>query len=171
MVYKILTMVLFPVAVIFSSCHRNCHVEEEYSDRVRVVSDDSVITAYWWDTHEGGTAPQIDAVVYFKTESGEVKVEHNPLMWLVDTDYYDHSVIEKIIHLEDEYGEKVYFFFLFSKESSTLFTHHIVAFTIDGDRLKPNDKWKMVIPLKSYEKNRFSSYSPSLPENALIYWI
>lgn len=141
---KLSVMLLLAIAVLFSSCQRSSRVDEEKTDRVCVISDDSIITAYWWDTHEGGTAPQIDAVVYFKTESGEVKSEHRPLMQLVDTDYSSHAEIEKIIHLEDEYGQKVYFFFLFNKESSTLFTHHIVAFTIDGDRLKPNNKWQMV---------------------------
>lgn len=143
-VIKLSAMALLSVAVFLSSCQHKYHVDEEDTDRTCVISDDSIITAYWWDTHEGGTAPQIEAVVKFKAESGEVKSERRPLMQLVDTDYCSHAEIEKIIHLEDEYGQKVYFFFLFNKESSTLFTHHIVAFTIDGDSLKPNNKWQMM---------------------------
>ena len=38
------------------------------STKTCVLSDDSLITVYWWDTGEGGTAPQIEAVCRFKTE-------------------------------------------------------------------------------------------------------
>ena len=43
-----------------------------------IVSDDSLVTAIWYDTGKGGTAPDIDCVVKFKSEDGKLHEEHRP---------------------------------------------------------------------------------------------
>lgn len=43
------------------------------SKKTCVMSDDSLISVYWWDTGEGGTASDIEAVCQFKAESGDIK--------------------------------------------------------------------------------------------------
>ena len=42
-----------------------------------IVSDDSLVTAIWYDTGEGGTAPDIDCVVKFESEDGEQHEEYD----------------------------------------------------------------------------------------------
>ena len=75
------------------------------STKTCVISDDSLITVYWWDTGEGGTAPQIEAVCRFKTEAGEEKEITTPLLSLVHPDDdYGHHEVEKILSLDTEYG-------------------------------------------------------------------
>ena len=81
------------------------------STKTCVISDDSLITVYWWDTGEGGTAPQIEAVCRFKTEAGEEKEITTPLLSLIHPDDdYGHHEVEKIVSLDTEYGNRVYFF-------------------------------------------------------------
>lgn len=56
------------------------------STKTCIISDDSLITVYWWDTGEGGTAPNIESVCRFKTDSGDVKEESRPLLSIVHSD-------------------------------------------------------------------------------------
>ena len=64
------------------------------STKTCIMSDDSLITVYWWDTGEGGTAPDIESVCRFKTDSGDVKEVSRPLLSIVhpEEDYSHHEV-------------------------------------------------------------------------------
>lgn len=103
-----------------------------------IVSDDSLVTAIWYDTGEGGTAPDIDCVVKFKTSDGKLHEEHRPLLQLAHpTDDYSHHEVQKIVSLDDEYGNRSYVFFLSAKVGSNEYARDIVAFEIAGDSLRP----------------------------------
>ena len=102
-----------------------------------IVSDDSLVTAIWYDTGEGGTAPDIDCVVKFKSSDGKLHEEHRPLLQLAHPkDDYSHHEVQKIISLDDEYGQRSYIFFLSAKVGSNEYAHDIVAFEISGDSLR-----------------------------------
>lgn len=103
-----------------------------------IVSDDSLVTAIWHDTGEGGTAPDIDCVVKFKSSDGKLHEEHRPLLRLAHPDDdYSHHEVQKIVSLDDEYGRRSYVFFLSAKVESNEYAHDIVAFEIAGDSLRP----------------------------------
>lgn len=103
-----------------------------------VVSDDSLVTATWYDTGEGGTAPDIDCVVKFKTTDGKQHEEHRPLLKLAHpNDDYSHREVRKIVNIDDENGNRSYVFFLYGKVDSNVYSHDIVAFEIAGDSLRP----------------------------------
>ena len=103
-----------------------------------IVSDDSLVTAIWHDTGEGGTAPDIDCVVKFKSADGKQHKEHRPLLRLAHPDYdYSHHEVQKIVSLDDEYGKRSYVFFLSAKVGSNEYARDIVAFEIAGDSLRP----------------------------------
>lgn len=103
-----------------------------------IVSDDSLVTATWHDTGEGGTAPDIDCVVKFKSADGKLHEEHRPLMRLAHPkDDYCHHEVQKIVSLDDEYGNRSYVFFLSAKVGSNEYAHDIVAFEIASDSLRP----------------------------------
>ena len=99
---------------------------------------DSLMTAIWHDTGEGGTAPDIDCVVKFKSEDGKLHEEHRPLLQLAHSnDDYSHHEVQKIVSLDDEYGNRSYVFFLSAKVGSNEYAHDIVAFEVAGDSLRP----------------------------------
>ena len=126
------------------------------STKTCVISDDSLITVYWWDTGEGGTAPQIEAVCRFKTEAGEEKEITTPLLSLVHPDDdYGHHDVEKIVSLDTEYGGRVYFFYLRAKVGSDEYAHDMVSMTIENDSLIP-------INVMSTEVGSFSHISLDL---------
>ena len=126
------------------------------STKTCVISDDSLITVYWWDTGEGGTAPQIEAVCRFKTEAGEEKEITTPLLSLIHPDDdYGHHEVEKIVSLDTEYGNRVYFFYLRAKVGSNEYAHDMVSMTIENDSLKP-------INVMSTEVGSFSHISLDL---------
>ena len=126
------------------------------STKTCVISDDSLITVYWWDTGEGGTAPQIEAVCRFKTEAGEEKEITTPLLSLVHPDDdYGHHEVEKILSLDTEYGGRVYFFYLRAKVGSDEYAHDMVSMTIENDSLIP-------INVMSTEVGSFSHISLDL---------
>ena len=126
------------------------------STKTCVMSDDSLITVYWWDTGEGGTAPQIEAVCRFKTEAGEEKEITTPLLSLVHPDDdYGHHEVEKILSLDTEYGGRVYFFYLRAKVGSDEYAHDMVSMTIENDSLIP-------INVMSTEVESFSHISLDL---------
>ncbi len=103
-----------------------------------IVSDDSLVTAVWYDTGEGGTAPDIDCVVKFKSDDGKLHEEHRPLLKIANpNDDYSHREIRKIVSLDDENGNRSYVFFLYGKVDSNVYSHDIVAFEIAGDSLRP----------------------------------
>lgn len=108
------------------------------STKTCVMSDDSLITVYWWDTGDGGTTPHIEALCRYKTEAGEEKEITTPLLSLIhpDDDYAHHEV-EKIVSLDTEYGKKVYFFYLRAKVGSNEYAHDLVSMIIENDSLKP----------------------------------
>ena len=130
-----------------SSCQNKSHdtsLDKSYgkSDSTEtyhtIVSDDSLVTAIWHDTGEGGTAPDIDCVVKFKTSDGKLHEEHRPLLQLVHPDDdYSHHEVRKIVSLHTEYGNRSYVFFLSAKVGSNEYTRDIVAFEIAGDSLRP----------------------------------
>ena len=96
------------------------------------------MTAIWHDTGEGGTAPDIDCVVKFKSADGKQHKEHRPLLRLAHpNDDYRHHEVQKIVSLDDEYGNRSYVFFLSAKVGSNEYAHDIVAFEIAGDSLRP----------------------------------
>lgn len=102
------------------------------------VSDDSLVTATWYDTGEGGTAPDINCVVKFKTADGKQHEEHRPLLKLANpNDDYSHREVRKIVNIDDENGNRSYVFFLYGKVDSNVYSHDIVAFEIAGDSLRP----------------------------------
>ena len=102
-----------------------------------IVSDDSLVTAIWHDTGEGGTAPDIDCVVKFKSEDGELHEDHRPLLRLAHPDDdYSHHEVQKIVSIDNEYGNRSYVFFLSAKVGSNEYAHNIVAFEIVGDSLR-----------------------------------
>ena len=126
------------------------------STKTCVISDDSLITVYWWDTGEGGTAPQIEAVCRFKTEAGEEKEITTPLLSLIHPDDdYGHHEVEKIVSLDTEYGNRVYFFYLRAKVGSNEYAHDMVSMTIENDSLIP-------INVMSTEVESFSHISLDL---------
>ena len=109
-----------------------------------IVSDDSLVTAIWHDTGEGGTAPDIDCVVKFKSADGKLHKEHRPLLRLAHPgDDYSHHEVQKIVSLDDEYGNRSYVFFLSAKVGSNEYAHDIVAFEIAGDSLRPLYNFKI----------------------------
>ena len=102
-----------------------------------IVSDDSLVTAIWYDTGKGGTAPDIDCVVKFESEDGEQYEEHRPLLRLAHpNDDYSHHEVQKIVSIDDEYGNRSYVFFLSAKVGSNEYARDIVAFEIAGDSLR-----------------------------------
>ena len=96
------------------------------------------MTAIWYDTGEGGTAPDIDCVVKFKSADGKLHEERRPLLLLAHpNDDYSHHEVQKIVSIDDEYGNRSYVFFLSAKVGSNEYAHDIVAFEIAGDSLRP----------------------------------
>ena len=109
-----------------------------------IVSDDSLVTAIWHDTGEGGTAPDVDCVVKFKSSDGKLHEEHRPLLRLAHpNDDYSHHEVQKIVSLDDEYGRRSYMFFLTAKVGSNEYARDIVAFEIAGDSLRPLYNFKI----------------------------
>ena len=107
-----------------------------------IVSDDSLVTAIWYDTGEGGTAPDIDCVVKFKSADGKLHEERRPLLLLAHpNDDYSHHEVQKIVSIDDEYGNRSYVFFLSAKVGSNEYAPDIVAFEIVVDRLRPFDNY------------------------------
>lgn len=126
------------------------------STKTCVMSDDSLITFVWWDTGDGGTASQIEAVCRYKTESGQEKEITTPLLSLVHPDDdYGHHEVEKILSLDTEYGGRVYFFYLRAKVGSDEYAHDMVSMTIENDSLIP-------INVMSTEVGSFSHISLDL---------
>ena len=120
------------------------------------MSDDSLITVYWWDTGDGGTTPHIEAVCRYKTESGQEKEITTPLLSLVHPDDdYGHHEVEKILSLDTEYGGRVYFFYLRAKVGSDEYAHDMVSMSIENDSLIP-------INVMSTEVGSFSHISLDL---------
>ena len=114
------------------------------SAKTCIMSDDSLITVYWWDTGEGGTAPDIEAVCRFKTETGDIKEEARPLLSIVHPDEaYSHHEVSKIVGLDTEHGRRVYFFYLRAKVGSNEYAHDIITMTIEGDSLVPINMMKV----------------------------
>ena len=114
------------------------------STKTCIISDDSLITVYWWDTGEGGTAPNIESVCRFKTDSGDVKEESRPLLSIVHPDEdYSHHEVSKIVSLDTEHGRRVYFFYLRAKAGSNEYAHDIITMTIEGDSLVPINMMKV----------------------------
>lgn len=108
------------------------------STKTCVMSDDSLITVYWWDTGDGGTTPHIEALCRYKTEAGEEKEITTPLLSLIHPDDdYGHHEVEKIVSLDTEYGNRVYFFYLRAKVGSNEYAHDMVSMIIENDSLKP----------------------------------
>lgn len=102
------------------------------------MSDDSLITVYWRDTGEVGTAPDIESVCRFKTETGDIKEVSRPLLSIVHPgEDYSHHEVSKIVSLDTEYGERVYFFYLRAKVGSNECAHDIITMRIEGDSLVP----------------------------------
>ena len=114
------------------------------SAKTCVMSYDSLITVYWWDTGEGGTAPDIESVCRFKTDSGDVKEESRPLLSIVHPDDDNsHHEVSKIVSLDTEYGQRVYFFYLRAKVGSNEYAHDIITMKIEGDSLVPINMMKI----------------------------
>ena len=137
-----------------------CETIETQSDidstKTCVMSDDSLITVYWWDTGDGGTKPHIEALCRYKTESGQEKEITTPLLSLVHPDDdYGHHEVEKILSLDTEYGGRVYFFYLRAKVGSDEYAHDMVSMTIENDSLIP-------INVMSTEVGSFSHISLDL---------
>ena len=143
---KTIVAVIIAFPMLLTSCQhksQNTSLDEsvDKSDSVgtchTIVSDDSLVTATWHDTGEGGTAPDIDYVVKFKASDGKLHEEHRPLLQIAHPDDdYSHHKVQKIVSLDDEYGNRSYVFFLSAKVGSNEYAHDIVAFEISGDSLR-----------------------------------
>lgn len=139
---KIVTSVLL-IGLLLSCNHKqdgdpSAHFCDDTRQRTCVISDDSLITIEWWDTGEGGTAPCIEATCHFKTEKGEIKEETRPLLSIIHpNEDYSHRIVEKITSLDTPFGKRVYFFFLYAKNSSALFEQDVITMTIEGDSFAP----------------------------------
>ena len=130
------------ISSLFVACRQvnrdDCNAKSDAEYSHTVYSDDSLVLASWRDTGEGGTAPDITAVVRFKTGHGQTKEEYRPLLTLISPeDEYGHHEIQRIVNIEDEYGRTIYYFFLRAKVGSNEYAHDIAAFMIDGDSLLP----------------------------------
>jgi hypothetical protein len=91
-----------------------------------------------------GFTPDIDCVVKFKSEDGKLHEEHRPLLRLAHpNDDYSHHEVQKIVSLDDEYGNRSYVFFLSAKVGSNEYAHDIVVFEIAGDSLRPLYNFKI----------------------------
>ena len=144
---KTIVAIVICFFILFASCQhksQNTSLDKSSgkSDSIETyhttVSDDSLVTAIWHDTGKGGTAPDIDCVVKFKSEDGKLHEEHRPLLQLAHpNDDYSHHEVQKIVSLDDEYGNRSYVFFLSAKVGSNEYAHDIVAFEIAGDSLRP----------------------------------
>ena len=127
-----------------TSLDKNSSMSDSIETYHTIVSDDSLVTAVWHDTGEGGTAPDIDCVVKFKSEDGKLLEEHRPLLRLAHPDDdYSHHEVQKIVSLDDEYGNRSYVFFLSAKVGSNEYAHDIVTFEIAGDSLRPLYNFKI----------------------------
>ena len=139
--------IVFCFFMLLASCQQKSHntsldKSTDKSDSIEtyhtIVSDDSLVTAIWYDTGEGGTAPDIDCVVKFKSADGKLHEERRPLLLLAHpNDDYSHHEVQKIVSIDDEYGNRSYVFFLSAKVGSNEYAHDIVAFEIVGDSLRP----------------------------------
>lgn len=75
--------------------------------------------------------------VMLKSADGKQHEEHRPLLQLAHPkDDYSHHEVQKIVSIDDEYGNRSYIFFLSAKVDSNEYAHDIVAFEISGDRLR-----------------------------------
>ena len=143
---KTVVAVIVAFLMLLSSCQhksQNTSLDKstDKSDSIEtyhtIVSDDSLVTAIWHDTGEGGTAPDIDCVVKFKSSDGKLHEEHRPLLRLAHpNDDYSHHEVQKIVSIDNEYGNRSYVFFLSAKVGSKEYAHNIVAFEIVGDSLR-----------------------------------
>lgn len=138
------TIVLTLFVFLFAACtHKQGSMDSTGSPTITeaetcVMSDDSLITVYWWDTGEGGSAPDIEATCQFKTESGQIKEDSRPLLNIVHPDEdYAHHEVTKIVSLDTEYGGKVYFFYLRAKVGSNEYAHDVVSLKVENDSLVP----------------------------------
>ena len=147
-----ITVITFFIMLLVSCQHKSQNTSLDKStgksDSIEtyhtIVSDDSLVTAIWHDTGEGGTAPDIDCVVKFKSEDGKLHEEHRPLLQLAHpNDDYSHHEVQKIVSLDDECGNRSYVFFLYTKVGSNEYAHDIVAFEIAGDSLRPLYNFKI----------------------------
>ena len=137
-------LVPFLLFIIICACSHSQAVDvsgatrEIGTTKMCVMSDDSLITFYWWDTGEGGTAKNIEAVCKFKTRKGDTKEELRPLLSIVHSDEdHSHHEVSKIVNLDTECGQRVYFFYLRAKVGSNEYAHDIVTMTIEEDSLMP----------------------------------
>ena len=143
---KTVVAVIVAFLMLLASCqHKSQNISldksTDKSDSIEtyhtIVSDDSLVTATWHDTGEGGTAPDIDCVVKFKSSDGKLHEEHRPLLRLAHpNDDYSHHEVQKIVSIDNEYGNRSYVFFLSAKVGSNEYAHNIVAFEIVGDSLR-----------------------------------
>jgi len=143
---KTVVAVIVALLMLLASCQhksQNTSLDKstDKSDSIEtyhtIVSDDSLVTAIWHDTGEGGTAPDIDCVVKFKSSDGKLHEEHRPLLRLAHpNDDYSHHEVQKIVSIDNEYGNRSYVFFLSAKVGSKEYAHNIVAFEIVGDSLR-----------------------------------
>ena len=139
---KVIVTLLLATLLCACTQKQGGEVKESHTDidstKTCVISDDSLITVFWWDTGEGGTAPQIEAVCRYKTESGQEKGITTPLLSLVHPgEDYGHHEVEKIVSIDTECGKKVYFFYLRAKVGSNEYAHDMVSMTIENDSLIP----------------------------------
>ena len=108
------------------------------SDSVKtcIVSDDSVLAIYYWDTEEGGTAPVIDATCFYRTECGKVKEESRPLLSLAYPEYdCFHHEVRNIMTIHTTYEERIYLLYIWSRIGTNEFTHDLIALKVEGEKL------------------------------------
>lgn len=106
-------------------------VAESSDQRVRFIS---------WDTHNGGTAPDIQSVCVYRADDDSVLSTTTSLMSIALGDMaYGHSVVKNLYQLDDADGKTFYVAELYGEESSLIKDCILVAFCIKGTELKPTN--------------------------------
>lgn len=106
-------------------------VAESSDQRVRFLS---------WDTHNGGTAPDIQSVCVYRADDNSVLSTTTPLISIALGDMaYGHSVVKSLYQLDDADGKTFYVAELYGEESSLIKDCILIAFCIKGTELKPTN--------------------------------
>lgn len=116
---------------VITDSNKEIIVAESKDHRVRFIS---------WDTHNGGTAPDIQSVCVYRADDNSVQSTTTPLLSIALGDMaYGHSVVKSLYQLDDADGETFYVAELYGEESSLIKDCILVVFCIKGTELKPRD--------------------------------
>lgn len=116
---------------VITDSNKGTIVAESNDQRVRFLS---------WDTHNGGTAPDIQSVCVYRADDNSVLSTTTPLMSIALGDMaYGHSVVKNLYQLDNAEGKTFYVAELYGEESSLIKDCILIAFCIKGTELKPTN--------------------------------